>query len=381
VVDVSSTKNCFVELSGPRVVERIQELALLIASRAHIPVRVGLAGSKLVAREAAMQNRGEEVLVDARNGHAAMLLASVPLDRLPQISYPVRQRLIRRGIQTLGDIRKLPPRELTRQFRDVGLLIRRLAFGEDGDCVRPLWPPRSIEHNLAFDDETGDAAQVNEALRRCADVLAKRLASGHEYCRTLTLQVSLADGSRLSETEKLTLPASEQAPIERAALRLLRRIPLDRPLSGVGLRAADLGAGSGVQLALMDDNDGKGLPHERRRRLDATLLFLRKRYGVGAIVTAGMLRQARRINLWTYPLGHLLDEPVQVATDACGRPVRYWRRGQLRTVTRVQNCWREAEWFWGSLSEKTIYRVETAPSGLSELHRLGVTWRLGAMAD
>jgi DNA polymerase-4 len=381
VVEPASPEICYVEMSGLRIVERIQELTLLIASRVRIPVRVGLAASKLVAREAALQDRGEEVLVDARNGLAAMLLASVPLERLPQISYPVRQRLIRRGVHTLGDVRKLPARELTRQFHDVGLLIRRLAFGEDGDRVRPLWPPRSIEHGLAFDDETGDAARIHEALRRCAGAIAKRLADGQEYCRTLTLQVSVADGSRLSEMEKLSLPASGREQIERAALRLLRRIPLDRPLLGVCLRAADLGAGGGLQLALMDGSDGKGLPHERRRRLDATLLFLRKRYGVGAVVTAAMLRQARRIDLWTYPLGHLLNEPVQVATDARGRPVRYWRRGSPRTITRVQNCWREAEWFWGSLSEKTIYRVETAPSGLSELHQLGVTWRLGAMAD
>src|SRR5207237_5832275 len=106
-----------------------------------------------------------------------------------------------------------------------------------------------------------------------------------------------------------------------------------------------------------------------------------KRYWPCAVITAGMLRHARLIGLWTYPLGHLLEEPIQVVTDARGVPVRFWRRGRPRDVRRVQDYWREAEWFWGTLSERTVYRVETDPSGLCELHSIGLQWRLGAIAD
>ena len=46
-----------------------------------------------------------------------------------------------------------------------------------------------------------------------------------------------------------------------------------------------------------------------------------------------------------------------------------------------QGSWREAEWFWGSISETTVYRVETDSAGLCELHLSGKSWRLGATAD
>lgn len=379
VVEPVSPEICFVELTGLQIIERARELAALIAPRVRIPVRVGLAATKIAARQAALQN---EDFVTVPIGAEAAFLASMPIALLTQIDFKTRQRLARLGLSTLGDVLKLPPRELSRQFREIGLLLRRLALGQDGDRVRPLWPPRRIEHTLPFEDEVADSATLSEALRRCAAALAGRLAESREYCRTLALLVSLADGSRMEETEKLALPADAGPALHRAALRLLKRLPLDKPLLSVGLRASDLGAGSGVQLTLIDDNDtAQGLPHERRRRLEAAIAFVRKRYGAGAIVTAAMLRQARRIGLWTYPLGHLLDEPVQVATDARGRPVRYWRRGRMRSVASIQNCWRETEWFWGSLAEKAVYRVETDPSGLSELHRLGVNWRICALAD
>src|SRR5262249_46986750 len=145
----------------------------------------------------------------------------------------------------------------------------------------------------------------------------------------------------------------------RAARRVLKRLLIDQPLLEVCLSVSGLGSGSGVQLALMDDNrQGRGLPHERRAWLEATLARLRARFGPGAAVTAQRLRQSRRLHLWTYPLGHLLNQPIEVATDGQGTPVRYWqcgRHGQVtqREVRRIQNLWKETEWFWGSASQRT----------------------------
>jgi hypothetical protein len=248
--------------------------------------------------------------------------------------------------------------------------------------VRAFWPPRRLEGHIEFEDETSDEPTVREALRRCAESIARTLARKREFCRSLTLQVRLADDSWMHEVEKLAIPSDSVLALHAASMRLLRRIPIDKPLLGVRLRAGDLGVGSGLQLALLDDSRyGTGLPHERKRSLGAALCFLRKRFGPGAVVTAAMMRQTRRIGLWTYPLGHLLNEPVQVATDVRGRPLRYWRRGRERNIKRIHDRWRETEWFWGGRHETTVYRVETDPSGFCELHTLGAQWRLRGLAD
>ncbi len=378
VVEPASPELCYVELTGREVLPRVRWLAEELARTVRVPVKIGLGRTKFVARQAALKS-GETPLRIPLGGEAAFL-AALPLERVPGLDQKRREQLERLGVHTLGDVTRLPPRHLRRQMKEVGYLLERLAVGEDGDRVRPLWPPRHLEHRIAWEDETDDAAQVREALRLAAEALSGRL--GAEYARALTLRVTLADQSVLQETERLSLPLHAASCLHGAALRLLGRMRIDRPLIELCLQASDLGTGSGLQRALLDENRfGEGLPHERQERLESTLAYLRRRFGPGAVLHASLLRQAKRIGLWTYTLGHLLNEPITVATDRRGKPVRYWRRGRAREVKRIQNSWRETQWSWGSVSEWTVYRVETEPCGLSELHRLGVRWTLGGIAD
>lgn len=378
VVEPVSPEVCYVEMTGRDVQARVQWLAGELARSVRVPVNVGVGRTKFVAFQAALQSR--ESIITVPVGSELAALAHVPLTHIPKLDRKLRQRLERLGVRTLGDVAKLPPSHLRKQARDVGYLLERLAAGQDGDRVKPLWPPPRIEHALDFEEEVSDFRQVHEALLRCANTLAAKLPA--QYTRSMTLTVSLADNSALQETERLVCPTNSAGGIYRAALRLLGRMTIDSPLTGIALQAAELGAGSGVQLALLDGNDwGQGLPHERKARLEATLTYLRKRFGVGAVIKAAMLRQARRIGLWTYPLGHSMSQPVTVETDRKGVPVRYWRRGQRRDVKRIQNRWKEIDWFWGSCAETTVYRIETSPTGLSELHKVGVQWRLKAVAD
>jgi hypothetical protein len=156
--------------------------------------------------------------------------------------------------------------------------------------------------------------------------------------------------------------------------------------------AGELGTGSAVPLALFGQGGSDDpLPHERQARLEATLAFLRRRFGGRVIVTGRLLTQARRIHLWTFPLGHLLDEPVRVATDHRGTPVRYWRQGRRRAATRryevthIQNRWRETRWAQEpggvGMTDTDVWRVETDPWGLSELHQLRCEWRVTGVLD
>jgi hypothetical protein len=239
-----------------------------------------------------------------------------------------------------------------------------------------------VERRIAFEDEVADEHTLCAALGRCAERIGRALRAQREYCRSLTLTLVMADGSRVQQGERLAAPLDEAGDLCRAAIRLFRRVTIDKPLLEVCLDASELGFGSGTQLTLLDEF-GNNLPGQRQCRLDTAVAFIRKRFGVGAIVTAGRMRKARRVRLWTYSLGHLMDEAVEVVTDAEGIPVRYWRRGRRYRyeVKSVQNRWREAEWFWDTLSERTIYRVETDPPGLAELYRIGDHWRLGAVAD
>ena len=392
VVEPESPEICFAEITGTDILTRVENLAAAISRRISIPLQCGLARTKLLARRGALESFGpDRRIITVPFGREAAALARVPIREIAQIDLKTRQRLDRHGVRTLGDVLKLPRAELRRKFKTVGHLLERLALGDDGDRVRPLWPPPSIEHAVTFgdfDEGVDDSASLHAAFRLCAGELARILKARKEFCRTVVLTIGLCDRSWLQSQERLAIPCHDSGELCRTAVRLWQRMRIDRPPREVRLKAGDLGIGSALQLSLLDRNDqAAGLPHERAERLEKVLAWLRGRYGVGAVIRLSMLNDARRTGLWTYALTHrFLHEPVDVAIDAQGMPVRYWRRTrrggiQKREVRQIQNLWRETAWFWGTRSTRTVYRVETDPAGLSELHEIGITWELGASAD
>ena len=64
-----------------------------------------------------------------------------------------------------------------------------------------------------------------------------------------------------------------------------------------------------------------------------------------------------------------------------GRPIRFQRKQTHYSVREILNDWCETSWVWNELIRVRIFRVETTPSGLFELRRLGMVWRLTAAQD
>src|SRR6185369_15005654 len=125
--------------TGPKALEIARRLADELAARVRILVYVGLAKTKIASRQAALRGQAGEVLV-VGPGRESDFLSTVPLDLL-LLDRTERELLERLGIRTLGDVRKLPPQTFRRRFKSTALRLDRYALGEDGEHVRPDWPP------------------------------------------------------------------------------------------------------------------------------------------------------------------------------------------------------------------------------------------------
>ncbi|MCW3054328.1 MAG: hypothetical protein JWN14_3498, partial [Chthonomonadales bacterium] len=353
-------------------------------------MQVGLAMSKLVAYHAARQSEIDTVWVV--DGCPEEVLAGVPLAFCPGLEEAQRRQLAKLGLRTFGDIARLPEREMQRRLGTLAGRLARLAQGQDGDPVRAKWPPPLLRVQERLEYEVIDIATIETALQRCAAELARQLRARREFCRSLMVCLILEDQNQLRQRERLLDPLDLEAGLLRAARRLLTRMQraIDRAVVEVVLEAGELGAGSGIQLELLDLHSN-ALPHLRLRHLRATIHHLQQRYGPGCVVTAHTLWQARRIDLWTYPLCHQRHETVQVITDGEGAPVRFQRgRGEVYQVAGIHRHWRENEWEWREvrgewkedLMMQAVYRIETRPTGMYEL-RLDDEgrWRLCGIAD
>lgn len=388
VVEPVAPEICYVELEGAEIVRRVEDLLQRLVQATRFSMQVGLAQSKIVAYHAARQ--AERDTVSVVESAAEEIMRRVPLDSWVPLEGAQRKQLAKLGLHTFGDVVRLPERELQRRLGSLAARLVRLAQGQDSDPVRACWPPpvREVQETLEYG--ASDLPMIERALGRCAAELACCLRSRREFCRTLTLCLTMEDQNLLCRRERLADPIDLEASLLQVACRLLARMQarIDRAVVGITLQAGDLGAGGGIQLELLDLADNP-LPHLRLRRLRAAIHHLQQRFGVGCVVTAQTLRQARRIDLWTYPLCHQLEEPIQlcVITNADGIPMRFLRPdGEVYQVEAVQRYWQETEWDWEALEkqkliEQCIYRVETRPAGLYELRLNKYGWRLCAVAD
>ena len=388
LVEPVAPEICYVQFEGQEIVQRVRDLLQRLVTATRFSMQVGLAQSKIVAYQVARQAEADTVVVVECRPEEIM--GGVPLEAWDSLEERQWRQLAKLGLRTFGDIARLPERELQRRLGSMAARLSRLAQGQDGDPVGAKWPPPVLLVEEVLEYEATDRTAIEAALQRCATELAAGLRRRREFCRALTLSLTLADRNLVRQQERLVDPVDLEASLLRVAKRLLGRMQsaIDRAVIGVALQAGELGAGSGIQLELLDLYSNP-LPQLRLRRLHAAIHHLQQRFGLGCVVTAQTLQQARRIDLWTFPLCHQMREKVQVITDAAGVPVRLLRVAQgVYQIEAVYRRWHEAEWDWEAEWEKllpktqVVYRIETRPAGLYELRRTeDGSWLLCGIAD
>lgn len=386
VVEPVSPEICYAEVDDRHVVPQIRSLTERLAFAAKMPIHAGLASSKIVARYAAYgAPPGEPAMVYP--GCESSLLADVPIASMgiPDFDSELLRRLDKLGVRNLGDLHTISQRNLNRAVGKIAMRLSRIAIGLDGDPVRPAWPRPTLRASHNFDYEVTGVEPLEEALRRCSLRLSGALTTRHEFASRLSLRLIREDCSYSRQEERLPGPTRSHGGLNAAALRLLHRMHSDItrdeiPLTGVLLEAAGLTLASAIQLELIDVH-GNQMPAETRLKLHAALEYLRSRFGIGAVLPGSALHRARRIDYWTSPFCHQLNEPVEVMSGKDGAPIRFWRRQKLYRVCAVLNDWCETCWVWNELIKTTVFRIETEPCGLFELRRFGASWRITAAQD
>jgi hypothetical protein len=243
-----------------------------------------------------------------------------------------RRRL---GVKTLGDILRLPPSSLNYQFKEIVRKRQRLAVGEDEELVKPLWPLPSVEEEMAFEEETARTEEISQAIKNCASKISQKLITERSYCRKIFLIITLSTADEIRLAEPLRAATNLSTDLADAGHRLLRRAPIDQPISRIKIVAAGLGSGSGVQLTLLSENDQTCEDEAARaKKLEETMVYIRKRFGVKAVVLASLFKAMQQAQFLVYPLGQRKRENVLVTTDQAGRPKRFYRH---KNAVRLQH--------------------------------------------
>jgi DNA polymerase-4 len=150
------------------VKERVQAVSGLKCS-------VGVSGDKTTAKWAAQQNKPDGLLM-VPPWEAAARLAGEPVTALSGIAGGIGRFLAEHGVQTCGDMQRLPISVLADHFGNLGRRIWLMAQGLDPAPVRlEVEPPKSMGHGKVMPPDTRDPQKLSTYLQHMAEKVASRL--------------------------------------------------------------------------------------------------------------------------------------------------------------------------------------------------------------
>jgi DNA polymerase-4 len=301
-VEGLSIDEAFLDVGGLRRIsgtplEIATDLRRRVRERVGIPVTVGVAGTKFLAKVASQVAKPDGLLLVPPGGELAFL-HPLPVERLWGVGPVTARKLHEQGISTVSQVAELGERRLVHLLGAAsGRHLHALAHDRDPRRVQTGRRRRSIGTQRALGRGTRSAAQLDADLVALVDRLARRLRKAHRVCRTVTLRLRFDDLARA--TRSRTLPeATAETAIALATARdlLTEAMPTIRArgITLIGITFASLADDGAIQLALPFDATD-------RAALDAALDGVRERFGSSAVSRAVLLGRRERLSVPLLP--------------------------------------------------------------------------------
>lgn len=359
-----------------------------------VPARIGAGANRFTAYAAARQEDGTICSV----GGERAFLAALPLDML-DIDERVRERLRLLGIESLGDLARLPHGAFVRRFGRQAAHWHACARGADPTPFRPRAHAVSIAASILGEGRMEDEAQLYFALR----VVLARVCADLERCGkragALDVTLELEDGTDRCIGVAVASPTADEKTLGEIVRAKLTGSTFPCPITGVRLRASQLEeGGESMPIFPADDLDPRavavtiarleavtGKKPRRARIRPAHALERRFSYEPFSCHPERGRAQARPTSREASPDDAHLASQLRLLSV---REVRVrLRRGVPAFVgdRRVLECtgpWRiEEGWFAETAVTRDEYDLLLDDDSLVRVYRLGREWYLRGAYD
>jgi protein ImuB len=248
------------------------------AMRLGLEIYVGIASSRIVAQLAAREGGGITIVPREEE---CCFLASLPVEVLDP-DPPIRERLARWGIRTLGDLAALPTSALTARLGPEGARLARRARGEEEHPLVTRPAPLRFQEAVDLDYGIETLEALGFVLRALLDRLTARLTLRGFVCGDLHLALRLSNRARDERTVTVAVPGNDVKALLALVRLQLEGQPPTAPVEAIRL-AVDPEQLRAAQLDLFRPNG------PAPRRLAVTLARLaalcgKERVGFPAVV-------------------------------------------------------------------------------------------------
>jgi DNA polymerase-4 len=291
VVEGLSIDEAFLDVRGmeriwgtpPQIAARLRRD---VRERVGLPITVGVARTKFLAKVASGVAKPDGLLVVPPDGELAFL-HPLPVERLWGVGQVTSRKLHDLGLTTVAQVARLTEEALISMLgQAAGRQLHALSHNRDPRRVRPGRRRRSMGAQRALGRRAPKSWEALDAtLVALVDRLGRRLRAARRVCRTVVLRLRFEDFSRATRSQTLSeATAQSQVILATARALLATAMPLiqSQGVTLVGISLTNLADDCPIQLAL---------PFERNRAspLDAVVDDIRERFGTGAITRAVLL--------------------------------------------------------------------------------------------
>jgi DNA polymerase IV len=302
LVEGLSIDEAFLDVRGLRRISGTpREIAVRLRRRVldqvGLPITVGVARTKFLAKVASAVAKPDGLLVVPPDGELAFL-HPLPVERLWGVGPITAEKLRTRGILTVGQVAQLAETTLvTLLGRAAGRHLHALAHNRDPRRVDVGRRRRSIGGQRALGRRRRSPEALDAIVVGLVDRLGRRLRKARRVCRTIVLRMRFDDFTRATRSHTMGEATDATESILATARGLLAAsMPMieRQGLTLIGLALTNLEDVDAVQLALPFDA-------QRASALDATVDLVRERYGTDAITRAVLLGRDKGLEMPLLP--------------------------------------------------------------------------------
>lgn len=271
---------------GERVADEIRKT---VSKETGLTISVGVSWNKVFAKLGSDYKKPDAVTVISRDNYR-QLVWPLPARDLMYVGRATGGRLVRAGINTIGDIANTPIPLLKLLLGKNGITLHSFAAGQDDSPVKSVEYQLGVKgignsmttrHDLKSDEE------VWEAFLILSEMVAKRARK--KMLQGKVIAIWLRDNALESITRQTTLPRETyiSGEIARHAMTLYKNNwdASLRPIRSIGVRIANLSViDRYVQLSFFD------VERERAQSLEFAKDAIVSRFGPDAVIRASLLK-------------------------------------------------------------------------------------------
>jgi len=292
VVEAVSVDEAFLDVGGLRrvsgtPVQIAERLRADVRDRVGLPITVGVARTKFLAKVASQEAKPDGLLLVPPDQELAFL-RPLPVRRLWGVGAKTAEKLHAHGLETVADVAELSESTLASLLgAAMGRQLYALSRNIDRRPVTTGVRRRSVgaQRALGRAGNRMSAAEVDAVVVNLIDRITTRMRAAGRTGRTVVLRLRFDDFSRATRSRTLPWATSSTQPILAAARQLVASgAPLiaQRGLTLVGFAVSGIDRSGAQQLTLPF---GEGAP-PAADAIDAAIDRVRGRYGRSSLTPA-----------------------------------------------------------------------------------------------